>query len=441
MKLLATIALVVLVGGAGRAHSQSVEGNSDDFTCNHGEAGARVTMEACSRLRNGQGQPPGPSPEFIRGQNERSIFEAWFKGLSGEYLAGASFWTSNRSIRDHAPCDGQGSPSTGSYWTSGCVAAQWKLAASDTLRHSSPEYRLGWNSFTAVPDSSQPASGDAQPENPSGSATNSAHNDAAMPDQSTPTDTHVATTYAGYAAPRNRPAGGSLPWTIALLLAAAAVIGGAVYLAIKGGQDPEDQLRTLLVSGEDVKFIVVQNRLHALLHRRNLAAATTGRFISLRRPLFGGYDMFDMRWQDIKDVKLTVGMISSTISLSFSNNLSDTSMYEGDTRRINSSGLQTGPAQALYRECQLQEQSWREKRRVRSIEEMRAKAGGVQIATGVYPPAIGATADAPSSLLTAASIGREDIAGRLRQAKELQAQGLITDTEYESMKARIIASM
>ena len=40
-------------------------------------------------------------------------------------------------------------------------------------------------------------------------------------------------------------------------------------------------------------------------------------------------------------------------------------------------GLNPEQAQAVYRICQAQDQAWREKRRVREMEELRARSGGV----------------------------------------------------------------
>jgi len=200
-----------------------------------------------------------------------------------------------------------------------------------------------------------------------------------------------------------------------------------------------EQLQSLLVSGETVVAHALQHRLYALVHRRNLAAATTGRFIFMTRPLLGGYDPISVRWQDLKEVRLTVGTFSATVAVLYSGNLSDTAVGEGETRIIRASGLTIEAAQALYRECQAQEQSWREKRRIRTLEETRAAAGGVQIATGVYPggadrsldPAAGASSQAQA----------ESPAQRLGRAKDMLIQGLITDAEYEAVKARIVGAL
>jgi hypothetical protein len=206
----------------------------------------------------------------------------------------------------------------------------------------------------------------------------------------------------------------------------------------KGSAAAWDQLRSLLVAGETITAHALQHRIYALSHRRSLAAATTGRFIFLTRPLLGGYEPVAVRWQDIKEVQITVGMFSATISLSYSANLSDTAQDEGQFQTLRVSGLKMEAAQALYRECQAQEQSWREKRRVRSMEEMRARSGGAQIATGIYP---GAGLREPVIEHAGPSSQGETPAQRLSRAKEMMVEGLITDSEYEAIKAKIIGAL
>lgn len=199
---------------------------------------------------------------------------------------------------------------------------------------------------------------------------------------------------------------------------------------------PGQEVQTLLVEGESLRAVALQHRLYALIHRRNLAAATSARFVFMRRPLLGGYQPVDVRWQDLRDARLEVGMFSATVTLTYSANLSDTAAGEGQTQELKATGLTRSEAQALYRVCQGEEQAWREKRRVRSMEEMRAAAGGVQIATGVYPTA--GREPGPERLPPRAA---EDPADRLGQARRMLADGLISDAEFEAIKARIVAAL
>jgi hypothetical protein len=215
-------------------------------------------------------------------------------------------------------------------------------------------------------------------------------------------------------------------------------VEGHATPADRGSTKARGELETVLVTGETIVACALQHRLFALFHRRRVAAATSGRFIFINRRLLGGYDPVGVRWQDIRDAGLTVGTFSATVSIAYSANLSDTAGGEGDTRFIRVTGLRKESAQALYRECQAQEQSWREKRRVRAIEEMRARAGGVQIATGVYPQG---GADRPLELPSGSLPQTDDPTQRLNRAKEMLTLGLITDTEYWAIKAKIVNSL
>lgn len=210
----------------------------------------------------------------------------------------------------------------------------------------------------------------------------------------------------------------------------------------RGEQTAADQLRSLLIAGESLVAVALQHRLFALTHRRQAAAATTGRFILLTRRLLGGYDPVDVRWQDLKEAHLKVGLFGAAVRIEFSANLSDTAVGEQGAGLIEVTGLRIAPAQALYRECQAQVQAWREKRRVRSLEEMRAQAGGVQIATGVYPQGQGGAVVADRAIEAQPATPRsDDPTQRLARARDMLAQGLITDAEFEAIKAKIIGAL
>ena len=210
---------------------------------------------------------------------------------------------------------------------------------------------------------------------------------------------------------------------------------------------PGEQLRTLLVAGEALVGHALQHRLYALLHRREVAATTNNRFIHMTRPLLGGYHPFDIRWQDLKDARITVGMFTATLDIRYYANRSDTAAGDGEERTLRCASLTIPEAQALYRECQAQELAWREKRRVRTMEEMRASSGGVQIATGVYGQGPGSTgAEEPPRLSTASAAATsaassDDPVERLSRARTMLKEGLITDDEYEAIKARVVGGL
>ncbi len=182
------------------------------------------------------------------------------------------------------------------------------------------------------------------------------------------------------------------------------------------------QLQALLVPGERLLAYAVQRRLFALTHRRTIAAATSGRFVVLSRALFAGYGLYDVRWQDLRDANVQAGIFGATISIAslatedFASN--DHASGHPGVRAI-FVGLRKSAAERVYAICQAQEQVWREKRR------LRAQAGGVQIGGAVNPGGAPSTATA-------------DPLERLRRAKEMMENGLISDTEYESIKARVV---
>lgn len=189
------------------------------------------------------------------------------------------------------------------------------------------------------------------------------------------------------------------------------------------------QLKSMLIENEHVVAYSVQRRLFALTHRRVLVAATTGRLIEIRRGLFGGFTPQTVRWQDVQDVTLKVGIFGTDMWVRYLDQpdmASDGAVWMG----LAYEGLRKEPAAQVYRIIQAQEQAWREKRRLREIEEIRAKSGGIQLGAGSFagPPVPGVAADTP----------RADPLTRLNQAKELLDQHLISDSEYQTMKARIV---
>ncbi len=181
-------------------------------------------------------------------------------------------------------------------------------------------------------------------------------------------------------------------------------------------------LDSLLVPGETVKAVSVQRRLFALLHRRELVAATSGRLIGMRRGLLGGFTPTDIRWQDIKTAHVEAGIFGSRIRVTA---LTQPDLASGGAiRPFEFSGLRKAQAQEIYRICQAQEQAWREKRRQRELEELRAKSGGFQGNVG-----------------GAAAVPEDNLAERLKRAKDMLDQGLISDSEFETIKARVISQL
>ena len=187
-------------------------------------------------------------------------------------------------------------------------------------------------------------------------------------------------------------------------------------------------LKSLLTSGETLEAWAAQRRIYALTHRRICIAATSGRFISLTRRLLGGYESADIRWQDLRETHISAGVFAADLTL-VAQVSSDLNTAAEPARVLAFEGLNKVQAQAMYRICQQHDQVWREKRRVRDLEELRAKSGGVRISGGGY-----AGGERSAS-------GESDPARRLRQAREMLDAKLISDAEFESIKAKIVSGM
>ena len=129
----------------------------------------------------------------------------------------------------------------------------------------------------------------------------------------------------------------------------------------------------------------------------------------------------------MQEVRVDVGTFGATLYVKYLSNRD----FAGGGEPINMalSGLRKDEAERVYRICQAQDQAWREKRRIRELEELRAKSGGVQIGTAASPA------------MASSSPSDADPAARLERAKSMLQQGLISDSEYESLKAKIVNSL
>jgi len=183
-------------------------------------------------------------------------------------------------------------------------------------------------------------------------------------------------------------------------------------------------LQTILIANENIEAWAIQIRLFALKHRRKLLAATTGRLIEIKPGLFGGFDVVDIRWQDLIDIQIKVGIFGSDFYIKKHRN-SDLAIGLG-IDVLFFEGFNKEQAQKIYQIAQAQEQAWREKRRIRELEEIRAKSGGITMGSNLNP-----TVNASS----------EDSLTRLQKAKQMLDSNLISDSEFESIKARIISSL
>jgi hypothetical protein len=136
--------------------------------------------------------------------------------------------------------------------------------------------------------------------------------------------------------------------------------------------------------------------------------------------------MTDFRWQDLGDAKIKVGIFGADIFMKIYGS-TDLAISKDANQVLVLPGFRKEQAEKIYRLAQAQDQSWREKRRIRELEELRAKSGGVIIGNSPVTQMPGNVS--------------EDAATKLEQARQMLEKKLITDSEYESIKARIISGL
>src|SRR5580704_4495674 len=151
------------------------------------------------------------------------------------------------------------------------------------------------------------------------------------------------------------------------------------------------ELHSVLIPGETLEAWATQRRIFALTRRRTLLAATSGRLIWLVRHLVSGFDVVNLRWQDLSEVSLRVGIFAAELVIRADLATDLAINAQPGTRLININGLRKA-----------QDQAWREKRRIRELEELRARSGGMQIS------------QSPASATPA---GSSDAVKRLQEAK------------------------
>ena len=169
---------------------------------------------------------------------------------------------------------------------------------------------------------------------------------------------------------------------------------------------------TILTPNEEILYVALQN-VTALSISKDSVVATNNRVIFYRPALLGRVDFADYLWEDVKNVAIKEGLLAAELSVE---------LIDGRTDRAGN--LDKSQIRRLYAISQQKEQEWREKRRVRDMEEARARSGGIQMSM-------------PQSMAGAPA---EDPTQKLARAKAMLDQGLISEAEYESLKAKIIAS-
>jgi hypothetical protein len=170
----------------------------------------------------------------------------------------------------------------------------------------------------------------------------------------------------------------------------------------------------ILTPNEEILYVATQN-LTAMQLKKDAVVATSNRAICYRPAVLGRVSFEDFQWQDVRNARIEQGVLSTQF---FIETL--------DGRAASMDALDKDQAKRLYGICQQMEQEWREKRRVREMEEARARSGGVLVG-------------APAAAMSAPPA--EDPVAKLAKAKQMLDQGLISEAEYDTLKAKILSSM
>ncbi len=71
------------------------------------------------------------------------------------------------------------------------------------------------------------------------------------------------------------------------------------------------------MAGENIEHLAAQVYTFALINfqRRTIIAATPMRMIIFKRGLFGGYDLTDIRWQDLENVNVSESFLENIFGI------------------------------------------------------------------------------------------------------------------------------
>ncbi len=198
------------------------------------------------------------------------------------------------------------------------------------------------------------------------------------------------------------------------------------YLVFKDSSKRIDRnfkkLEDTLIENEQIIHKGIDQRPFALLSRRQVFCLTNSRVIILKRGLFGGYKMSDFQWKDLFDATISELVLPSICGsqLNFFDNMTFPDPVYPDSE----------VASKMYRYAQDQEQAWEEKNRIRKMEEKRASSGGIQV---------GALGGQQQTQPQSTNSSTSNIADELLKLKQLLDQGILSDAEFNEMKAKLLS--
>ena len=199
------------------------------------------------------------------------------------------------------------------------------------------------------------------------------------------------------------------------------------------------KLNDVLMKDEAIIEKGIDKRPFALFSRRQVFAITNSRVIRLVRPILGGFEMSDFQWKDLEDARVSENVLSSLCG--------STLYFKADNQEIRLGSTlvcdefivfpEFEIASKAYKYAQQAEQSWEEKRRIRSMEEKRAEAGGIMIGQNTSPSISSTT---PEQEKQNSKI-KNDVTDELFKLKKLLDEGILSDAEFQEMKSKILAKL
>ncbi len=177
-----------------------------------------------------------------------------------------------------------------------------------------------------------------------------------------------------------------------------------------------ERVQQIMTSGENVLYVAVQKGPLAKVSP-DCAVLTNRRLVIYRPKLLGRVTFEDHGWRDLHDAKLQENILGATFTLT---------TVSG--KELTIEHLPKAQARRLYAFAQEMEEQVREERRSRDLEEKRAAAGGVFVAS-------------PHAAVPLSPADASDPVQRLKALKEMFQAGLISASEYETKRAEIISRM
>lgn len=185
------------------------------------------------------------------------------------------------------------------------------------------------------------------------------------------------------------------------------------------------KIESNLTPDETLITEAVELRPFALFHRRFGLAVTNNRIMYLQRKIFGGYKkMEEWQWKYISEVSIEENNFPNIFGANLFFVFSDSPNHDPGFTLY---GVDSHIASKIYSFANAQKQDWTEKNRIRMMEEARARSGGVNIH--------GFSSSSPSPHNPPTST----IEQKLREAKSLLDSGLISNSEFQERKSKILS--